>query len=72
MLMNAVADVNKALSTPLFGNVSIPGVSDVKNQDCNFFCGIEAPGGVRLIYWEPDDGKSPRNQTLEVSEGFTL
>ena len=77
VLMTAVAQVNQPSPTPVFRNNSVPsgpirGVTDVKNQDCNFFCGIEAPGGVRLIYWEPDDGITPRNSTLEVSDGFTL
>ncbi|KAL9124105.1 MAG: hypothetical protein Q9217_006535 [Psora testacea] len=42
-------------------------------------CGIEAPGGVTLVFWEPDDAgpafnvSTPTNQVYtSVSDGFTL
>lgn len=52
------------------------------SQDCNL-CIIEAPGGVSLIYWAPDDlnGTSTGNGTINdnqdipftrVEDGFTL
>ena len=42
-------------------------------------CGIEAPGGVQLIYWQPDAGTDQSNQHThdsqiytQVQDGFTL
>ncbi len=44
-----------------------------------FKCGIEAPGGVRLIFWEPDQAAGPSNVSsipgqvyTQVENGFTL
>ena len=52
------------------------------SRDCNL-CIIEAPGGVQLIYWPPDDlnGTFTGNETIndnpdiphtQVEDGFTL
>ena len=62
-----------------FANTSIKSLSPADGS-CGK-CGIEAPGGIRLVYWEPDSavtsgsnitlGQSPGQAYTQVDNGFT-
>ncbi len=35
-------------------------------------CGIEAPGGVQLVYWQPDANKNQSGAMITANEPYTI
>ncbi|KAG8528825.1 uncharacterized protein KY384_006514 [Bacidia gigantensis] len=60
--------------SPSFANTSASVPAATNLRECGK-CGIEAPGGVQLVYWAPDNvsnGSIRTNQSTSVLDGFTF
>ena len=64
----------RQIAQDLDASTSLPAASG----NCGDFCGIEAPGGVQFIYWQPDalsnqsGTTAPIEPYTQVQDGFTL
>ena len=72
------ANFNSTKLRTSFPHSSLPTATRTIGEDCGK-CGIEAPGGVRLIYWAPDEegedapyAEGGANEVTLVEDGFTL
>ena len=69
------------LLKPSYPNASISSLSPLTRGGSCWKCGIEAPGGIRLVYWQPDNaavggsnvtlGQSDALPYTQVENGFT-
>ena len=67
--------LNASDSLPPASFSSVDTASALLPQAPADYCGlciIEAPGGIRLVYWEPDDVGIQQNVTANPSQPYTI